>query len=272
MMHNLAANILKLKKEFQNDYDGKSHIQEVIPKSESEMFPIKESKLTLLHEFAKKNPIYYNSYDKIISGTDCIVYEGDINRYWLGSITQDSSHAPFWPTWIISAYVIASYCKEFGFNEIVDVGSGDGRIAYCAKMAGMKSTSIEIDSELVKLQDMLSDILDFTPYCSDASIFEYSSLNLKCPAFVIGGIAQMGGSELATAVLERIDSDPKYDKNGWVFTGTYSQKYGCDPKNNAGWGTLIMKNNLRVMQTVTLPTTWTFRESVETPYVFAISD
>jgi hypothetical protein len=274
MIEELGKNLVHLKKEFAKRYDGKSQIQEVIPVSKSDLFPIKQQDLELLHQFAAKNPIYYNSYEKTVGKTLCIVYEGDINKYWLNSIQHDSSHAPFSPTWIMSAYVGVLLAKELGYQEIIDIGSGDGRIAFCAKVLDLESYSIEIDDMLVDLQKLLT-ILDFHPYCSDAITFDYSSLNLSQPIFFIGGLAQMGGTALASGVLEKINSITDIKKNtGWVFAGTYSQKYPPDPKNMAGWGTLIEKNNLKSVHTISLPTVWAFHEPEETPYIFAqtISD
>ena len=87
--------------------------------------------------------------------------------------------------------------------------------------------------------------LDFHPLCFDAVKFDYSMLNLKGPAFFIGGLAQMGGVSLATGVIEKIYSIDDLQKNsGWVFAGTLSQKYTADPKGEAGWGSLLEKNNL----------------------------
>jgi len=271
MIEELAKNLVNLKKEFAKLYGGTSQIQEVIPISKSEMFPIKQQDLELLHQFATKNPIYYNSYEKTIGRTLCIVYEGDINKYWLNSIQHTSSHAPFSPTWIMSAYVAILLAKELGYQEVIDIGSGDGRIAFCAKVLDLESYSIEIDGMLVDLQKLLT-ILDFHLYCSDAVAFDYSSLNLTHPIFFIGGLAQMGGTKLASGVLEKIDSISNLKKNtGWVFVGTTSRKYQSDPKNEAGWGTLIEKNNLKSIQTISLPTVWTFHEPEETPYIFAQS-
>jgi len=251
-------------------YDGQSQIQEVIPKSKSKLFQINESHLDLLHEFATKNPIYYNSFEKQIGSVDCIVYEGDINKYWLNSIQHDSSRAPFSPTWIMSAYVGAFLAKELGYDEVIDIGSGDGRIAFSAKVLDLESYSIEIDDMLVELQKLLTSSLDFHPFCSDATSFDYSSLNLTNPVFFIGGLAQMGGTKLASGVLEKVSAISEIKKNsGWVFAGTFSQKYPKDPKNEAGWGTLMEENNLKSIQTITLPTVWTFHEIHETPYVFS---
>lgn len=265
----ITANLARLKKEFRRTYDGKSHIQEVIPVSRSELFPIRQQDIVSLHVFAKKNPIYHNSYEETIGSTPCVVYEGDINKYWLSSITNSSSCAPFSPTWITSAYVLSLLARELGFHEVVDVGSGDGRVAFCAKLLGMESFSIEIDGSLVDLQRQLATILDFNPICSDATAFDYSSLALGFPVLMIGGIAQMGGSGLATRVLERT-CNSGVDKKGLIFTGTYSPKYLPDPRNNAGWGTLIEENNLRVLHVLSLPTVWTFREPDDTPYVVTI--
>lgn len=270
MIDELGKNLVELKKEFVRVYDGKSQIQEVIPKSKSQLFPIDESHLELLHQFATKNPIYYNSFEKQIGSVDCIVYEGDINKYWLNSIQHGSSKAPFSPTWMMSGYVGALLAKELGYSEVIDIGSGDGRIAFCAKILEMESYSIEIDDMLVELQNILAGILDFHPYCSDAVAFDYSSLNLTRPIFFIGGLAQMGGISLASGVLKSIQSMSHLEKKtGWVFAGTLSQKYTPDPKNEAGWGTLIDDNNLKSIQSISLPTAWTFHESDETPYIFA---
>ena len=273
MISDIAKNLVKLKKEFVKVYDGNSQIQEFIPKSKSELFPIEEPHLDLLHEFATTNPIYYNSFEKKIGSVDCIVYEGDINKYWLNSIQHGSSKAPFSPTWIMSGYIGAMFAKELGYSEVIDIGSGDGRIAYCAKVLGMESYSLEIDDLLVELQHLLTSKLNFHPYCTDAVAFDYSSLNLSRPIFFIGGLAQMGGTFLATGVLDKINSISNLKQNScWVFAGTLSQKYATDPKNEAGWGTLIEKNTLKSIQNISLPAAWTFHESDDVQYIFAKSN
>jgi hypothetical protein len=272
MIEELVQNLLTLKKEFVSIYDGNSQIQEVIPASKSKSFPIEQSDLELLHEFATKNPIYYNSYEKTIGDTACIVYEGDINKYWLNSIQHSSSCAPFSPTWILSAYISSLLSKSLGYGQVIDIGSGDGRIAYCAKILGLDSYSIELDEMLVELQNSISKStgIDFNSNCSDAISFDYSSLNLSSPEFFIGGLAQMGGTALAVGVIENIQSNPELQKNtGMVFAGTFSQKYSPDPMAKSGWGTLIDKYNLKVTNTIVLPTAWTFNETDDTPYIYA---
>ena len=75
MIEQVSQNLIKLKQKFRQSYSGTSHIQEVVPLTKSNSFPIEQSKLDALHMFATKNPIYYNSYEQKINGVDCMVYE-----------------------------------------------------------------------------------------------------------------------------------------------------------------------------------------------------
>src|ERR671922_196178 len=81
------------------------------------------------------------------------------------------------------------YCKakRLGFEEAVDIGSGDGRIAYCSKLLGMKSVGIEIDSALVDLQHRISNLtsIRYDILNEDATNIEYRSIGLSRPMFFI---------------------------------------------------------------------------------------
>jgi hypothetical protein len=271
MLDSLVQNLVKIKQDFAKNYTGSAHIQEIIPSQISNSFPIDENHLKQLHTFAEKNPIYFNSFEEIISGVSCVVYEGDINDYWLNSIKHGSSCQPFYPTWIMSAYVMASIAKELGYSELVDIGSGDGRIAFCGKILGFNSYSIEIDDVLVELQDTISTQTNqnFNPKCADALEFDYSELNLKTPVFFIGGLPQMGGDLLAASIIEKINSIANLKTStGVVFAGTHTQRQLSGNLSNGGWSTLIEKHQLNVIDTVSLPTVWTFDQLVETPYIF----
>ena len=271
MLGELAQNLVNVKQSFAKNYSGNAHIQEVIPSSVSEKFQLDPSRLEQLHNFALKNPIYFNHYKEDIEGTTCTVYEGDINEYWLNSIKHGSSCQPFYPTWIMSAYVMTSVAKELGYSEIVDIGSGDGRIAFCGDVIGIDSHSIEIDDVLVELQKTISKSTnqDFNPICHDALEFDYSKLNLKKPIFFIGGLAQMGGDVLATSIIDKINSIENLRKDtGIVFAGTNTKRQLSGNLENGGWSTLIEKHNLKVIDIVSLPTIWTFDQDVETPYIF----
>jgi len=267
MITTLEKKLGQLKQEFVKSYEGSSHIQEIIPQN-IESFQIDAEHLKLLHNFAKNNPIYYNSYVQTIDDTACVVYEGDINQYWLGSIQHKNSKAPFSPTWILSAYISALQAKELGYGDVLDIGSGDGRIAYCAKILGLNSHSLEIDSDLVDLQKSICyKLVDFSPICCDATVFDYDGLNLEKPAYFIGGLAQMGGNALADSIMNNIETSKLKENSCMVFAGTVSPKY-TDDVVNAGWSKIIEKHQLTVIKTVTLPTVWTFQELHDTPYLF----
>ena len=180
MINEIVDNLVRIKQNFAKNYDGNAHIQEVIPLNSSKEFPIEEQNLKQLHTFAQKNPIYLNSFEKNILDIPCMVYEGDINDYWLNSIKHGSSCQPFYPTWIMSAYVMSLVAKKLGYLELVDIGSGDGRIAYCGKILDFNSHSIEIDDVLVNLQNTICSQTNqnFNPKCEDALEFEYSKLEV----------------------------------------------------------------------------------------------
>ena len=270
MLEQIAKNLVMLKQEFTQLYHGHSHIQELIPISTSESFPINDDHLELLHNFATKNPIYHNVYEQKMVGILCKVYEGDINEYWLNSIKHGSSCQPFYPTWILSAYIAASIAKSFDYKELVDIGSGDGRIAYCAKILDLQTTSIEIDDTLVELQNIISTAtkVDFNPICVDAIEFNYSSLNLTHPVFFIGGLPQMGGDILATNIIEKISKTSLKKNTCIVFAGTNSKRQLSDRQSEGGWSSLIDKYGLKVIKTVSLPTIWTFDQLDDTPYIY----
>ena len=271
MFEDIVKNLILVKRDFAKNYAGNAHIQEVIPLSVSKQFPLDEEHLELLHNFAQKNPIYFNSYEEEFGGVSCVVYEGDINEYWLNSIKHGSSCQPFYPTWIMSAYVLASIAKQLQYLELIDIGSGDGRIAFCGKLLGLTSHSIEIDDVLVELQKTITfdTNQNFHPTCVDALEFDYSALNLKRPVFFIGGLAQMGGDILATGIIDKINliSNMK-NTTGMVFAGTHTKRQLSGNLENGGWSSLIEKHNLNIIDTVSLPTVWTFDQTIETPYIY----
>ncbi len=124
---------------------------------------------------------------------------------------------------------------------------------------------------MIELQETIikSTNQNFNPKCKDASEFDYSQLQLIHPLFFIGGLAQMGGDILATNIIDKINaiSELKYT-TGLVFAGTHSKKQFSSNLDNGGWGSLIKKYNLNIVDTVSLPTVWTFDQTIETPYIY----
>ena len=271
MIEEYAKTLCDLKRRFSQTYSGTSHIQEILPLNSTKEFPFPQTDLDLLHAFAQKNPIYTNSYNQELNGVPCVVYEGDINEYWLNSIKHGSSCQPFYPTWILSAYIMALNAKNLGFTELVDIGSGDGRIAYCGKILDMNAHGIEIDDVLVDLQKTVVSAtgIDFDPCCADALEFDYSSFGLTSPVFFIGGLPQMGGDMLATSIIEKINSIPNIKKSTCVvFAGSHSKKHLAGNQKSGGWSTLIEKHNLHELKTISLPTVWTLDQDIDTPYLY----
>ena len=272
MNETLVDAIVTLKTEFMKRNEGGSHIQEIMP-TLPESLSIDEHELEMLHKFAESNSIYTNSYEMDILSTVCKVYEGDVNNYWLDSIKHDTSYAPFYPIWILSAYALALESKNLGVKQIVDIGSGDGRIAYCAKVTGLQSYGIEIDENLVGLENKISSStgVDFQPMVADATQFDFLSLGLSQPVFFISGLPEVG-EMLANSVISRIMSMPDLEMNPlFVLTGSHVMRKDSRDKSKWGWGKVIDDFNLEIIKTVTLPTYWTLDQPVDTPFIFTRS-
>ena len=268
----LSKAITTLKSEFVKKNKDNSHIHEIIPIL-SKSLSISEHYLHMLHKFAESNSIYTNTYEVDILDTVCKVYQGDVNNYWLDSIKHDTSYAPFYPIWILSAYALALESKNLGAKQLVDIGSGDGRIAYCAKIVGLKSYAIEIDENLVRLENEISinTKTDFKPVVADATQFDYASLELSQPIFFISGLPEVG-EMLANSIIPKITSIPSLKMNPvFVFTGSHIMRKDSRDKSMWGWGKEMERYNLKVIKTVTLPTYWTVDQPVGTPFIFTRS-
>jgi hypothetical protein len=267
----LAQAVVALKSGLAGQYDGGgAHFHEALPLAPSGMLPIDARSLSLLHRFALCNPIYLRSTDVNVLGVPCRVYEGDINEYWLGSLKHDTSYQAFYPTWILSAYALVLAARDLGFEQVVDIGSGDGRISYCAEVAGVRAHGIEIDEGLIELQKAISTKagIPHDARLADATRFDYSSLQLTRPAFFISGMPEMG-EMLANSVISQVLSAPSSLKGaGFVFMGSHAPKKYSRDHLKWGWGSVIERHRLEVMSTVTLPTQWTADQEMDTPYVF----
>jgi hypothetical protein len=266
----ISKNIVKLKEEFVKFYDGNSHVQEILPIKKTEFLPIDDEHLSLLHKFLENNPIYYNSFESKIFGIMCRVFEGDLNHFWINSIKHDTSYAPFYPTWMLSAYALALESKNNGFLELIDIGSGDGRIAFCGEVVGLHSNSIEIDGSLCSLQEnILQNMVgNFTIINEDATKIDYKTMKLVKPVFFIGGLPE-NGELLAESIIKNILKLPKLEKNScFALTGTHAERTFAKNQSDFGWGVTTKKFNLKIIKMLDLPTYWTMEQSFNTPYIF----
>jgi hypothetical protein len=267
----VSRSIVKLKNEFIKIHKPRSVVYEIIPLSYSPTLPIENRILSRLNDFAESNLIYYRSTDINLLGIPCRSYEGDINDYWLSSKKYDANYQPFYPTWILSAYALSLGAKRLGFEEAVDIGSGDGRIAYCSKLIGMKSVGIEIDSALVDLQHRISNLTNirYDILNEDATNIEYSSIGLSRPMFFISGLPE-SGEILATSLLTKVNeiAQLKYSA-GFNFMGSHIMKEYTRDKTKWGWGKIIEHFDLDIIECLTLPTLWTNDQQIDTAYVYA---
>ena len=229
-----------------------------------------------LAAFAGAGPIYAGPGRRaVVGGVHCTVLSGDINRLWLGSVRSARSRAPFSPTWLVSAYGLAAAARAAGCTEAVDIGSGDGRIAYCAAILGMRAYSIELDGALAGLQRKAAHAAgaEIDVRQADASGFDCSRLGLSRPALFVGGLAQMGGGELAGAAMRL--AAPGGELAGaalLVLPGTLSPKYAPDPHGMAGWGPALRAAGMCVERTLPLPAAWTLGEPDPVQYLLARAD
>jgi hypothetical protein len=259
-----------LKKNFVNTQRKVSLLSELIPLRYSEYLPIEEMTIERLHRFAQANPIYQGSHESNISNVPCRVYEGDINRYWLSSKKYDTSYQSFYPTWILSAFSLVLKAKLLGFEQIVDIGSGDGRIAYCARLLGMQAFGIEIVEDLILLQEIISERtgIKYDAVPADATRFDYRSLPISHPMFFISGLPEMG-EMLACSVIDQIRSIGHLKRNsGFTFMGSHEMRSLSRDHTTWGWGSVISRFGLAFICEVTLPTHWTTDQMIDTAYVF----
>jgi hypothetical protein len=270
MSYSITQGIVKLKGEFVKHHATRSFVREVIPLLYSKLIPIAEQTLLRLNDFVTCNRIYVESNDLSLFDISCRAYLGDINDYLLSTKKYDANYQPFYPTWMLSAYALALGAKLLGFEDIVDIGSGDGRIAYCGKLLGLRSIGIEIDSKLTILQQEISSLTDveYEIVNGDATKFAYDSLDLSRPMFLISGLPEWGDM-LATSVIPRILEISKLRKcSGFNFMGSHAMQNYSRDSTGWGWGKIMKSYDLKIKKCITLPTYWTNDQKIDTAYVF----
>jgi len=270
MSYSVTHGIVKLKNEFIKNHATRSIVREVIPLSYSTLIPIAEQTLSRINDFVNCNPIYVDSENIHVFDIPCRAYLGDINDYWLGTKKYDANYQPFYPTWMLSAYALALGAKLLGFKDIVDIGSGDGRIAYCGKLLGLRSVGIEIDSKLTLLQQEISALTDveYEIHQGDATKFAFDSLHLSRPMFFISGLPEWG-EMLASSAIPRIMAISELREcSGFNFMGSHIMKEYSRDRTGWGWGKIIEMYDLKIKKCITLPTCWTNDEKIDTAYVF----
>ena len=267
MFQKILNNYLEVKREYIRNYKPKNIIAEIIPKEPSDFFPISNEILVKLHHFVSNNPIYTIKSNILINNLKFISYEGDVNEYYLSSKKYDTNYQPFYPTWMLSAFLLCLKIKELGFTELVDIGAGDGRLPYCASLLQLKSIGIELDENLTELQTLLCKLTDITFEIinGDAAVYNFSNLSLVKPIFFVSGLPEMGEMFVDNVIQTTIQN--KFRTFGIVFLGSTLKRKFANNLSNYGWEQIIKKNNLKVIEEILLPTHWTIDNNSETIYL-----
>ena len=267
MFEKILNNFLESKRDYIQNFKPTNIIAEIIPTEVSDFFPIDKQILAKLHQFVSNNPIYFKKTNISLNNLNFISYEGDVNEFYLSSKKYDTNYQPFYPTWMLSAFLICLKSKELGFKELIDIGAGDGRIPYCGSLLDLRSIGIELDTNLTELQidickktDIKYEIIN-----DDASSFDFDKLNLSKPIFFVSGLPEMGEMFVDNLIQTTIQN--KFESFGIVFLGsTFKRKFASDV-TCYGWGEIIKKNNLKIIDEINLPTHWTNDNNSETKYL-----
>ena len=267
MFEKILINFLETKREYIQNFKPTNIIAEIIPTARTNLFPIDIQILTKLHQFVSDNPIYFKKANISINTEDFISYEGDVNEFYLSSKKYDTNYQPFYPTWMLSAFFLSLISKYLGYTEIIDIGAGDGRIAYCGSLLNLRSIGIELDTNLTQLQIDIckKTAIKYEIINDDASTFDFDKLHLSKPIFCVSGLPEMGEMFVDNLIEKTIKN--KFKTYGIVLLGSTLRKKFASDMSSYGWGEIIKKNNLKIIEEITLPTHWTNDNNSETKYL-----
>ena len=267
----LVKNLVDLKNEYLEEFHSYNPIREFVPVPNKQNM-IDKSHLEKLHTFFKHNSIYYKEQAITLADIPCTSYEGDVNQFWLSSKKYDTNYQPFLPTWGLSALVMCLAVKNLGFQNILDMGSGDGRLLYCGSILGLDSTGVEIDKDLCELQNKISTCskVKYNVIQGDSNSIDYSQFNLENTMIFISALPELG-EMIAYGVLNQLKMyRGKLHNVGITLMGSHTyRKYSRD-KSMYGWGKFIADFELKVLARLSLPSSWTLDEKKETPYMFTL--
>ncbi|MFB5598810.1 MAG: hypothetical protein ACE5SW_01095 [Nitrososphaeraceae archaeon] len=273
MFRIILENLIKSKNIYFDQINPKSIISEIIPISYSKKFPINTLMLGKLHQFTNNNSIYFKKTCVSIDNTGFISYEGDVNNFYLNAKKYDTSYQPFYPTWILSSLLLCEWLRsdQTCSNEIIDIGSGDGRIPYCGSLLGIRSIGLEIDSSLIDLQKFISKKtnINFEIINADATTYDFSNLELYRPCFVISALPEMGEMFIEN-IMKRIKEN-KIKSYLIVLLGSLVKRKFSNNNDYFGWGDIIENNNLTIIHSINLPTHWTNHNAHDTKYLIVKS-
>ena len=267
----LAQRLINLKNEYLDEFHSYNHIREFIPVANSQSL-FDNRLLEKLRIFFNNNKIYYKQHSITLSKIPCISYEGDVNQFWLSAKKYDTSYQPFLPTWGLSALLMILVAKDLGFQNIVDIGSGDGRLIFCGSILGLNSIGIEIDKDLCDLQNniSLSSNVKYKVINSDSNSIDYTQFNLENTIIFISALPD-SGEILSYSLLNHLKKyKAKLHNVGINLMGSHTYRQYSRDKSMCGWGKFVNDSGLKIVKCLSLPTSWTLDEQKETPYLFTV--
>jgi len=265
----LAEHLVELKNEYLRELHSNNHISEFIPVADYQNLFDKDL-LEKLHSFFKNNKIYYKQQKITLSDIPCISYEGDVNQFWMNSKKYETIYQPFLPTWGLSALVLILVAKELGFENIIDIGSGDGRLIFCGSILGLDSTGIEIDKDLCDLQNKISNSsnVKYKVINGDSNSIDYSQFKLENTIIFISALPD-SGEILSYDMLNHLNKNKsKLHNVGIMLMGSHAYRRYSGEKSRWGWRNFIEDSGLKILKCISLPSSWTLDEKKETPYLF----
>lgn len=267
----LAQNLIKLKNEYIDKIHSYNHIREFIPDPNHQSL-FDKSHLEKLHTFFKFNKIYYKEQSITLANIPCISYEGDINQFWLSSKKYDTNYQPFLPTWGLSALVMVLVAKDLGFENIIDIGSGDGRLLFCGSIIGLNSVGVEIDKDLCDLQNEISSFsnVKFQVINGDSNSIDYSQLKLENTMIFVSALPE-SGEMISYGITNQFEKyRDKINNVGITLMGSHTYRRYSRDRSMWGWGKFIDDCGLKIVECLSLPSSWTLDEKKETPYLFTL--
>ena len=267
----LAQNLIRLKNEYLDKVHSYNHIREFIPDPNHQSL-FDKSHLEKLQTFFKFNKIYYKEQSIVLANIPCISYEGDINQFWLSSKKYDTNYQPFLPTWGLSALVMVLVAKDLGFENIIDIGSGDGRLLFCGSIIGLNSVGVEIDKDLCDLQNEISSFsnVKFQVINGDSNSIDYSQLELENTMIFVSALPE-SGEMISYGITNQFEKyRDKINNVGITLMGSHTYRRYSRDRSRWGWGKFIDDCGLKIVECLSLPSSWTLDEKKETPYLFTL--
>ena len=267
----LAQYLTRLKNEYLDKVHSYNHIREFIPDPNYQSL-FDKSHLEKLQTFFKFNKIYYKEQSISLANIPCMSYEGDINQFWLSSKKYDTNYQPFLPTWGLSALVMVLVAKDLGFENIIDIGSGDGRLLFCGSILGLNSVGVEIDKDLCYLQNEISSYsnVKFQVINGDSNSIDYSQLELENTMIFISALPE-SGEMISYGLTNQFEKyRDKLQNLGITLMGSHTHRRYSRDRSIWGWGKFVDDCGLKIVECLSLPSSWTLDEKKETPYLFTL--